>query len=253
MDRGYWRRNSSRNENYSNFQYANKLNDHFSNQRDHFQNQSRYDRSHYQSNSGRFDRHYNNRLENRNYDNRNSYQYKKPYDRHLGRGFSDHQNNIRQPNRITHSDDIKIPISPLDVKINTLLNAVQEQGIFGQLVFMANENDNSTSIFQNAIQTTKDLHLNVTLDTSTNKFQLTINDAIFGVTDSSKGKQIAKTELFEVVLNNLKSKCFYITKKDNFEEVSLIFHDSEICLENFQIIYGVFSIMNQKELNFFSL
>lgn len=140
----------------------------------------------------------------------NNYSYnKKPYDRNK---------NHHHRQQDSHNEDVQYPISPQERNINDLLNAVQRQGVVGQLVFIANEKDNSTAILQNAIHSAKDVHLNVTLNIATNKYELTINDEVFGET-STETKQQAKSELCENVLNNLKKKCFFITRMDNFEEV----------------------------------
>lgn len=193
-------------------------------ERNHFQNNSRrYGRDRYENNS-EFDKSYQNQVYNRSsYSKNNFYHNRNPYDRPPpNKEFIHYQKNRQYDQIFNIQEDIKIPMSPFEQKINNLVNTVQDQGIVGQFVFIKNEKDNSTSILQNAIQSTKNVHLNVTLNAVTNKFELIINDEVFGETDTSKGKQVAKNELSEQVLDKLKNKCFYIMKKENYEEVNII-------------------------------
>lgn len=174
-------------------------------------------KSHDQNNFERFNTGYQNHFKNRH--SNDNYQNRKPYDRPPGRGFGHHQN--RRQNRQTFNDeDIQIPASPLDIKIRTLVSAVQGQGVIGQLVFTTTDKENATSILQNAIQSMKNYRMDVTLNQALNKFELSINDQVLGETDCNKSKQVAKTELCEVVMQKLRTKCFFITRKENIEEVS---------------------------------
>lgn len=189
--------------------------------RDQFQNNSReYGNSQYQ-NSNRFGKNYNKHFEGRT--SHNNHYNRKPYDRPHNRDFNYHQNKRKTKQEFNTDEDILIPLSPLELKINKLVNAVQEQGLIGDLVFIVGEKDFPTSILQNATQSAKNYQMNVNLNTVTNKFELKINGQVMGETDFSKGKQLAKSELCEVVLQDLKKKCFYISRKDNIEEVSFIF------------------------------
>lgn len=215
MERGNWRKINFRN--YYNDDRPRGQN--YQNELEYISRRFQHVNNHKQNNSERFSgRGYQNRFKNLN-DN-NYHQNRKPYDRPPGRGFSHHQN--RTDNRQTyHNDeDFQIPASPLDIKINTLISAVQGQGVIGQLVFNASDKDNATSILQNAIQSTKNYVMNINLNPAIKKFELTINDQVLGETDCNKSKQIAKNELCELVLQKLRTKCFFIIRKENIEEVS---------------------------------
>lgn len=168
------------------------------------------------SSNKQYDEHYN---DNSIYTDCPKYR-KKPYDRPLNKTYH-HQNKRLFEQKFHDQASIITPLSPLDIKIQNLVNAVQGQGILGDLVLISSEKDNPTSILQNAVQNTKDCCLNVDFNSTTNKFHLLINKHILGETDVGKGKQGAKNELCEMVLEGLKKRCFFIIKKENFEEVSI--------------------------------
>nr|CAI5836702.1 unnamed protein product [Callosobruchus analis] len=111
-------------------------------------------------------------------------------------------------------------LTPLDVKVNNLINAVQSQHpVIGQIIFTQICNENPTVLLQNAIQGLRNCTVNVLQNRQSGLYELRINGDKFAEGPFLSVK-IAKSNLFETVFNDLKDKCFFITKKRNYEEVT---------------------------------
>ncbi|CAH1985760.1 unnamed protein product [Acanthoscelides obtectus] len=145
-----------------------------------------------------------------------------------GRGFYSRQNtpydrptNSRRFKDNVPSEEINTAsLSPLDIKVNNLINAVQSQHpVIGQIIFTQICNENPTVLLQNAIQALRNCTINVLQNQQSGLYELKINGDKFAEGPFPSAKQ-AKSTLFENVFHDLKDKCFLITKKRNYEEVT---------------------------------
>nr|CAH7744226.1 unnamed protein product [Callosobruchus chinensis] len=144
------------------------------------------------------------------------------------RGYSSRQSTPydRLPNKSRYrdnesSEEINTTVlTALDVKVNNLINAVQSQHpVIGQIIFTQICNENPTVLLQNAMQGLRNCSVNVLQNQQSGLYELRINGDKFAEGQFLSHK-LAKTNLFETVFNDLKDRCFFITKKRNYEEVT---------------------------------
>ncbi|XP_023016513.2 NF-kappa-B-repressing factor [Leptinotarsa decemlineata] len=112
-------------------------------------------------------------------------------------------------------------LSPLEVRVEKLMDAVKSQphGI-GELVLLQNNNEIPPVLLHNAAHQVKNCVLAIDRDESTGYSKLLLNG--FSVVEGMySSKKDAKEALYEMGLEVLKDKCFFITSKCHFEEVSM--------------------------------
>ncbi|CAH1169910.1 unnamed protein product [Phaedon cochleariae] len=178
-----------------------------------------------QMNQGNFmprQQNYNNSGQN-NYENRRFPQYgkRRPYDKSM-RGGQPRPSRPRQEYQSNEPEIVIEPVlSPLEKKVETLINAVQAQEFgIGHIVLTQNNNEIPPVLLNNAVHQVKNCTLTVDRDESNGYSQLKINDHTI-VEGMYSSKKDAKEALYELGLEFLKCKCFYITSKSHYDEVSM--------------------------------
>ncbi|XP_072394696.1 NF-kappa-B-repressing factor-like [Diabrotica undecimpunctata] len=153
-----------------------------------------------------------------------------PYDRPRGEFFKnrndryDAHDRWKGPSNTEEesSDDIvPEPLSPLEAKIEKLISEVQGQADkIGELILLQNNNELPPVLINNAVHQVKNCVMNIDRDEATGFSKLKINNTVIceGMYSSKKD---AKEALYEMALDILKMKCFFISSKSHYEEVSM--------------------------------
>ncbi|CAG9856252.1 unnamed protein product [Phyllotreta striolata] len=150
-----------------------------------------------------------------------------PYDRpRRGRGtrFVNNRRDVQTSREREPSPDIPpnpVPLTPLEAKIERLISAVQSQpDNLGQLILLQNNNEIPPVLLNNATHQVKNCTLNIDRNESNGYSKLRINNTIIAEGMYSTKKD-AKEALYEMGLDVMRNKCFYIASKSHYEEVSM--------------------------------
>ncbi|XP_056634157.1 homeobox protein 5-like [Diorhabda sublineata] len=168
--------------------------------------------------------------------NNPNWERRTPYDRpssdrnrsNRGQKIDRSESNSRERTQIRQRDlspelqsEPIVSLTPLEAKIEKLITAVQSQpDNIGQLILLQNNNEIPPVLLNNAAHQVKNCVMAIDRDEATGYSKLRINSTIIAEGMYSSKKD-AKEALYEMGLEILKNKCFYITSKSHYEEVSM--------------------------------
>ncbi|KAG5894776.1 hypothetical protein JTB14_005212 [Gonioctena quinquepunctata] len=150
-----------------------------------------------------------------------------PYNKSQQRGGRNRPNQHRWGTNDQHAvhdepePDLQPELTPLEARVEKLINAVKSQphGV-GEIVLLQNNNEIPPVLLNNAVHQVKNCVLAIDRDEASGHSKLKINGLV--ITEGMYcSKKDAKEALYEMGLEILKSKCFYVTSKSHFEEVSM--------------------------------
>ncbi|CAH0562658.1 unnamed protein product [Brassicogethes aeneus] len=125
------------------------------------------------------------------------------------------QDNIRNDRK--HSE----PVDPIALKINSFIDEVQAQQsqIGKKVIFMGRESSHPLVLLQIAVDKAK---VKMEFKQGENEVHSVLMDGEVLAQGSYTNKQVAKGALAEEAVNKLKEECFFIVKKEGYEEISTV-------------------------------